>query len=282
MVHRGQGGQPLADGGGIDAEGQGHGDGARHVGGLRAGGHRHVLGHRPAVDVGGHGAAVGRADHADVGPPVHRRAPPDPLPLGRGSDGHGGQAGVVHREDHLPCRDQDLGLGLDDAFLGAESLEMDRPDGRDHGDVRRAPAAQLGDLPGPVGAHLGDEHLGTVSQVLVDRPGQAGAVVEAGRGGHHRPGGAHQLGDVALGRGLSVGAGDAHHRRVDPGQARAGLLDEVVRQSALDRGGDQAGHVHQEGHGHRGQGGDRGGRSRAPRRRPPAPARSPPTPGPGS
>ena len=138
---------------------------------------------------------------------------------------------------------------------------MDRPDGGDHGDVRRAPSAQLGDLTGPVGAHLGDEHLGTVGQVLVDRPGQAGAVVEAGRGGHHRPGGAHQVGDVALGRGLAVGAGDAHHRRMDPGQAGAGLVDEAVRQSALDRGGDQAGHVHQEGDGHRGQGGDRGRRS---------------------
>ena len=79
------------------------------------------------------------------------------------------------------------------------------------------------------------------------------------------------MGDVALGRGLAVGAGDGHHRRVRPGPgghaasstkwvASRRSTGAVIRQATSTRSG----------HGHRGQGGDRGGRSQRPRRRPPA------------
>ena len=46
-------------------------------------------------------------------------------------------------------------------------------------DLGPEPAAERGDLTWAVGAHLGHEDLGARREVLVDGPGEAGAVVEA-------------------------------------------------------------------------------------------------------
>ena len=80
----------------------------------------------------------------------------------------------------------DLGLGGDDGLLGLEALQMHRTDGRDHGDRRRAPPAEVGDLTLPVGTHFRHEDVGARSQLLVDGPGQPGPVVERGGARHHR------------------------------------------------------------------------------------------------
>ena len=63
------------------------------------------------------------------------------LPDGLGPVGERGQAGVVDVEDGDLGPLEDLGLGLGDAVLAAHALEVDRSDGGDHGDVRRAPRA---------------------------------------------------------------------------------------------------------------------------------------------
>ena len=140
-------------------------------------------------------------EHGDREPPVASRttqtsadavdgrAPHDPLARSPARPvGQRGQTRVVDREhDVMGASSRISALASTIRVLGPEALEVDRTDGGDDRDVGRAPSTELGDLTRAVGAHLGDEHLGAVGKVLVDRAGQPGPVVEAGRGGHHRP-----------------------------------------------------------------------------------------------
>ncbi len=132
--------------------------------------------------------------------------------------------------------------------------------------VGREQRAQLADLPRPVGAHLGDEHLCAVHQVVVDRAGQAEPVVEARRRGDHRPARRQQVGDVALGRGLAVRAGDRHHGRSHARQALAGLGDVGRGQALLHQAHQPGREVHRQRHAHReGRGGRWAGQQHQPR-----------------
>ena len=161
---------------------------------------------------------------------------------------------------------EDLGLGLEHAVLGPEALQVHGPDGGDHRDVGADPRAQLGDLPRAVGAHLGHEDLGSLGQVLVDRPGQPGAVVEAGGTGHHRTCAPDQDGRrspwCSSFRNEPVMATTVGATRA----RRAAALAHWEGQPALRRGREGAGQV------------DEGGHAPAPPRRPPpgpAPASGP-------
>ena len=172
----------AADGRGVDPERQGHGDGTGQIGGLHT--DRALARPRP-----------GRARRRTPTSVARRRPGPrtTSAPRSTAEQRHtrfpGASARSASARQPAGRRPgprpsgplEDLGLGLDDPILGPEPLEVHGPDGRDHGDVGRAPPAQVGDLPGAVGTHLGHEHLGAIGQVLVDGPGQSGPVVEAGR-----------------------------------------------------------------------------------------------------
>ena len=64
---------------------------------------------------------------------------------------------------------------------------------------------------------------------------------------------------MALGRRLPVGPGDGHHGRGHPGQPGGGVVDEVSRETALQRGRGQAGQVDQQRYAQGGHHGQRGG-----------------------
>ena len=143
-----------------------------------------------ALHEDGDPAAAVAAHHADVGRAVGRRAPHDPLARRLGVRRRARRAG-----GRRPGARRSAPSSRISAFASERSASSEPNRSRWTGpmavmtdDVGRAPAAELGDLARPVGAHLGDEHLGAVGQVLVDRPGQPGPVVEAGGRGDHRPG----------------------------------------------------------------------------------------------
>jgi hypothetical protein len=119
----------------------------------------------------------------------------------------------------------------------------------------------VSNLPRSVGAHLGDEDLGPLGQMLVDRPGQTGPVVEAGRSGHHRPIGADHVGDVVLRRGLAVRAGDSHHDRPDRSEPIRGLDNEVIGEPAFERTVDDTGEIDRQRNGESSDDGEQRGRS---------------------
>ena len=95
-----------------------------------------------------------------------------------------GQQRVVNTDHTNLCALEDLGFGRDDALLGSKPLQMNRADRHNRRHPRRNPPAQLRDLTGTVGTHLGDEHLRTGSKALVDRSCQPHSVVE-GSGASH-------------------------------------------------------------------------------------------------
>ncbi len=75
----------------------------------------------------------------------------------------------VDVEDRRVDRLEDLLLRGDDAVEGLHPFEMNGADRRDDADVRLDPPGHGLDLPGAVGAHLGDEDLGSGREMLVDR-----------------------------------------------------------------------------------------------------------------
>ena len=77
-----------------------------------------------------------------------------------------GEIGLEQRllvgNDHNPARTKrvdQLGFCTRDVLDGVDQLEMDRPDVRDHGDVRLRERCQPGDLAQPAHPHLGDQEL---------------------------------------------------------------------------------------------------------------------------
>ena len=143
---------------------------------------------RPATATATVPSASGDADVGRLGRRAEHRTTSRPLPSPASRSASSARRAVVDVQDDGRRPLGDLGLRLDDRVLGAEPLEVHGADRGDDRDVRRAPAAQVGDLAGPVGAHLGDEDLGAVDEVLVDGPGEPGAVVEDAGRGHDRPG----------------------------------------------------------------------------------------------
>ncbi len=248
--------QALAHGLLGDIQLQRHGDRARQVGGVgagRGGPHRAT----PHVDgPAGHGdlesGGIGGTDPDHPSPACLRRR-------------HPGQMRIVDVEDGHRGPGQNLRLRRHDPLDGAEPLEMDRPDRGDDGDVGRDPGAELGDLARAVGAHLRHEHVDAAGEVLVDRPGQAETVVERGRAGQHPSPSPHQVGDVALGAGLPVGAGDRHHGGARARQLGGRLGDPAVARPPLHRPQQRQGQVGETRQQHHPEGGH-GHRSRHPHR----------------
>ncbi len=145
------------------------------------------------------------------------------------------QAGVVDVQHHHPGAGGDLRLGLERALQAPETLEMGGADGGDDRDLGAQPCAELRDLPTPVGAHLGHEHLRARREVLVDGARQPGAVVEAARAGDDAALPGQEMGDVILRRRLPVRAGDPHHERLDASEHARRAPHVALREQLLDR-----------------------------------------------
>ena len=109
--------------------------------------------------------------------------------------------------------DDRLGVRLGDPLDGADELEVLRADRRHDDDVGPGDRAELGDLPEPAHAHLGDEDL-RLRLEPADRQRQADLVVLArGRPDRRHRRAAEGTEDV-LRRGLARGADDGDDTRV--------------------------------------------------------------------
>ena len=148
--------------------------------------------------------------------------------------------------------DQQLRLGARDALERAHLLEVDRPDVRDHADVRLADRRQLGDLAEAAHRQLEHEHLGARRRrEQLERQPDLGVEVRAARrdGAVRRD----QRGDQVLRRRLADRAGDGDHVRGE--LAPPGARERAERRDGM-------------------LGGEHGAASPAPPRRAPRPARA--------
>ena len=120
------------------------------------------------------------------------------------------------RHDRRPAggqrRDQ-LALRPLHAFERADQLEVDRPDVRDHADVRPRDPAEVGDLAEAAHRELEDADLG-VRLEAAERQRHADLVVEARLRGDRAGGRSAERGEDVLRRGLAGRAGDADDARV--------------------------------------------------------------------
>ena len=153
-------------------------------------------------------------------------SPPGPKvrTAGVGAARHGGDqvvVGVEHGRAVGRQRLDDLALGLRDRLARAELADVGGADVEHGGDLRRRDLAQVGDVPDPPGAHLDHEVAGLG---VGGQHGQwdAELVVVVAAVATVGPAPAEHLGQVVLGAGLALRAGQGEDGRVAAGRRRAG------------------------------------------------------------
>ena len=130
----------------------------------------------------------------------------------------GGQVLVIAVEQHRGIFRhalQNFQLGLQDALLGAQMLDVHGADVDDHRQIGFPDLRQVGHLPEMVHAHLQHGDLGILRH-RQNAHGHTDVVVVVGGGLGGPEAGFQHRGDHLLGGGFAHGAGDAHHLHTDP------------------------------------------------------------------
>ena len=121
----------------------------------------------------------------------------------------------------------DFQLGLADALLGAQKLNVAGSDVHDHRHIRMGNPGQVGNLPEMVHSHFQHRHL-RIQRHFQNGHGHSDVVVVIGRGLGHPIGAGQHRRRHFLGGALAHGAGDGHHLGADalqllPGDVPQGL-----------------------------------------------------------